>query len=136
VTVILGVWLALAGGVALLAGLVGARRRRRLQDTGLTAWAMVLSAPYDAAEESPAFGNGVSVQFALEDGRVIERGCHQPRRTSARLRPGERVLVWYDAADPGDVLVYGSDGRWSDLVFVVLGAVALGVGVVLAGLHG
>jgi len=66
-----GVWLALAGAVAVLAGPAGTRHRHRLRASGLS-----------------------------------------------------------------DVIVRGSDGRWSDRSFLVTGAVALAVGVVLGGLIG
>jgi len=127
--VVFGAWLALAGAIACLAGLAGARRRRRLRSGGRTAWAMVLPTP-SAAEEDRHGSSGISVQFVLDDGRVIER-THGPARGPA-LQPGQRVLVWYDPADPGDVLVYGSDSRWSDRVFLALGVVLVAVGVVLA----
>ena len=89
-----GVWLALAGAVAVLAGLAGTRHRHRLRASGLTAWAMVLPTPSEQAQAGAA------------------------------------------SADPSDVIVHGSDGRWSDRSFLVTGAVALAVGVVLAGLIG
>jgi Protein of unknown function (DUF3592)/Mu transposase, C-terminal len=130
--VVFGVWLALAGGVALVAGLAGALRRRRLRARGLTSWAMVLPTPVEADDS----GNGsapLSVQFAVDDGRVIERRHARPMRGSAALNPGQRVLVWYDPADPGDVLVYGSDGRWSDRAFLAAGAFFVIIGVILAG---
>ena len=63
---------------------------------------------------------------ALDDGRVIERVQPRTVRRSAASRPGERVLVWYDPADPADILVYGRDGRWSDRAFLTVGA-ALGI---------
>jgi hypothetical protein len=130
--VVFGVWLALAGGVALLAGLAGTRRRHRLRDKGQTAWAMVLPVPADS--DNPSSGSAqVSVQFALDDGRVIERRHARPVRRSAALRPGEQVLIWYDPADPADVVVYGSDGRWSDRAFLTAGALFVIVGVTLAG---
>jgi len=62
---------------------------------------------------------------------VIERRHVRPARRSAALSPGERVLIWYDPADPGDVLVYGSDGRWSDWLFLTAGALLVIVGVLL-----
>jgi hypothetical protein len=126
-----GVWLALAGGIAWLAGLAGARRRRRLRSGGLTAWAMVLPTP-SAPEEAGLGRPGISVQFALDDGRIIERAHCRPARRSAALQPGQRVLVWYDPDDPGDVLVYGSDGRWSDWTFLALGLMLIVAGVVIA----
>jgi hypothetical protein len=129
--VLFGAWLALAGAIALLAGVAGARRRRRLRSGGRTAWAMVLPTP-SAPEDDQHGAPGLSVQFALDDGRVIERAHGRPARTSPAPHPGERVLVWYDPADPGDVLVYGSDGRWSDRAFLAVGLVLVIVGVVLA----
>jgi hypothetical protein len=133
VMVVFGVWLAVAGAIAVVAGLAGARRRRRLQDSGLTAWAMVLPTPSDAGEQEP-WAAQVNVQFALEDGRVIERAHGRPVRRSAALKPGERVLVWYDPEDPADVLIYGRDGRWSDRTFLAAGALFVVIGVALTGL--
>jgi hypothetical protein len=51
------------------------------------------------------------------------------------LRPGQKVLVWYDPDDPQDVLVYGREGRVADLVFVIAGAlfIALGAGIAASG---
>jgi hypothetical protein len=129
--VVYGVWLALSGGIAWLAGLAGARRRRRLRSSGRIAWAMVLPTP-SARDEAAPGRPGISVQFALDDGRVIERAHGRRARRSAALRPGQRVLVWYDPEDPGDVLVYGSDGRWSDRTFLAVGLVLVVVGVLLA----
>ena len=126
-----GVWLALAGGIAMVAGLAASLRRRRLQRNGVAVRAMILPTPSDAADAGRTAA--VSIQFALEDGRVIERGHGPQGRRPARLRPGDRVLVWYDPADPTDVVVYGSDGRWSDRAFLVSGVVLFAVGVVLAG---
>ena len=126
-----GVWLALAGGIAMVAGLAATRRRRRLQSGGVMTWAMILPTPSDAGDAGRTAA--VSVQFALQDGRVIERSQGRLARRTAPLRPGDRVLVWYDPADPSDVVVYGSDGRWSDRAFLVGGALLLAVGIVLAG---
>jgi hypothetical protein len=41
-----------------------------------------------------------SVQFELEDGRIIEQLCAPSARRSDELAPGRKVLVWYDADDP------------------------------------
>jgi hypothetical protein len=53
-------------------------------------------------------------------------------RRSAPRRPGESVLVWYEQADPTDVLVESSDGRCSDRAFRFVGSIFL-LGVVLTG---
>ena len=129
--VIVGVWVALAGAVAVLAGVTAARRRRQLRGAGETAWAMVVL----AADHSGEPGGGspeVSVQFALADGRIVERRCGQPGRGRHPLNPGQKVLIWYDPADPGDVLVYRRGGRLADLPFVAAGFVFVAVGVGLA----
>ena len=131
--VILGVWLALAGAVALLAGLAGSQRRSRLRHSGQTAWAMVLPAQSGPAAADPAFSS-VAVQFALDDGRVIERVQARPARKSGSWRPGQQVLVWYDPTDPSDVLVSGSEGRWSDRAFLAAGVVLVLTGIAIASL--
>ncbi len=43
------------------------------------------------------------------------------------------VLIWYDPADPQDVLVYGHQGRASDLAFMIVGA-ALILGAAVIGI--
>jgi hypothetical protein len=93
-------------------------------------WGMILPTPSDPADAGRA--SVTSVQFALEDGRVIESCNGRVARRSAP-RPGDRVRVWYDQTDPTDVLVDGSEGRWSDRVFLIAGAVSLILGVMLAG---
>jgi hypothetical protein len=130
--VVLGVWLAIAGAIAVVAGLAGARRRQRLQDSGRTAWAMVLAKPTDAGEPD-SWPAQLSIQFTLEDGRVVEAAHSRPGRRAAALKPGGRVLVWYDPRDPGDVLVYGRDGRWSDRVFLATGALCVAIGIAITG---
>jgi hypothetical protein len=125
-SVLLGIWLALAGGVAALAGWAGANRRRRLRDRGLTAWATIVRTPSEPGERT------VSVQFELEDGRIIERPCALSARRPDELAPGSKVLVWYDAHDPDDALVFNRDGRWSDRAFVAVGALLIVAGAVLA----
>ena len=50
----------------------------------------------------------------------------------ATPRPGDKVLIWYDPADPDDVLVYGHWGRTSDRVFLSIGLLLIVVGTVIA----
>ena len=45
---------------------------------------------------------------------------------------GQKVLVWYDAADPTDVLVNGWDGRYGNLAFLAVGVVFLAFGMCIA----
>ena len=87
-----GVLLALVGALAGLAGLTGLARNRRLRRDGLTAWATIV--PALRGDDEP---ERIAVQFALADGRVIERPRGRrpgvgagPRPEDARLvRPGE-----------------------------------------------
>ena len=138
--VLYGVLVALAGGLAALAGLAGAYRRRRLRGHGLTAWATIVPTPIRSGERdefglpAAALPRQLSLQFALEDGRIIERPYPRPARHQGELALGGKVLVWYDAADPGDVLVFSRDGRWSDRAFVAAGALFIVVGASLASL--
>ena len=50
----------------------------------------------------------------------------------AALEPGQRVLVWYDPEDPGDVLVYGRWGRGIDRAFVAAGTLFVLIGAWIA----
>jgi uncharacterized protein DUF3592 len=121
-TTVLGIWFALAGVISAIVGLAGKRRIRRLRREGVQAWAVVVpSHPADGERE-------VALQYTLSDGRVLEK--YSAERTAALL-PGERVLIWYDPADPQDVLVRGREGRTSDLVFVIAGAALLAAGAVI-----
>jgi hypothetical protein len=123
--VALGLWLALAGGVAVLAGMSAARRVRRIHGYGQTAWALVVAR---AAEDPEAEGSArrLLLQYRLPDGRVIER-------LTRRLAPGQKVLVWYDPSDPGDVVVYGRDGRYADTAFLLIGVALIILGAAFIG---
>jgi Protein of unknown function (DUF3592) len=125
--IMVGIWFALAGGVAMLAGLSGMRRVRRLRRDGVTAWAMVVPLPVAEGEQA---GRAPSprralIQYRLSDGRVVERIAPRRAGRAASLRPGEKVLVWYAPEDPQDVLVYGREGRLADQVFLAAGALFL-----------
>jgi hypothetical protein len=124
--VVIGLCFAFAGSVAALAGLTARGRVRRLRRSGRSAWAMVVPAPRDA--ESPRRN---LIQYPLEDGRVIERLCPQPIRRAAAPAAGQKVLIWYDPADPTDVLVNGWDGRYGDLAFLAVGMffIVFGMGI-------
>ncbi len=122
----LGILLMAVGGIAALAGLTAARRAERLRSYGQTAWAMVISAPADDSDDR---GGGrarrVLLQYRLPDGAVMER-------PASRLAPGGTVLVWYDPADPGDILVPGRDGRLN-AVFLAVGILFILGGAVIGG---
>jgi hypothetical protein len=128
----IGIWFAVVGAVAALAGMSSMRRSRQLRSRGVSAWATVVRRRA-AAGELPAEQDSV-VQYMLEDGRVIEREFPGSWRRRTRLAPGARVLVWYDPADPGDVLVFGRETRRTDQVFVALGTLLVIAGVAVASL--
>jgi hypothetical protein len=131
--IIVGVWVALAGAVAVVTGLAAASRRRQLRGAGKTTWATVVRSPDHRRELGDSSPRQVSLQFALDDGRIFERRCGQPGRGRHALEPGQKVLIWYDPADPGDVLVYGRDSRRpAGLAFVAAGLSFIAVGTGLA----
>jgi len=125
--VVIGLCFAFPGFVAALAGLTARSRVRRLRRSGRTAWAMVVPGPREA--ESPRRN---LIQYPLEDGRVIERLCPLPIRKAAAPAAGQKVLVWYDPADPADVLVNGWDGRYGNLAFLAVGVAFLALGIAVA----
>lgn len=47
------------------------------------------------------------------------------------LLPGKRVLIWYDPADPEDVLVYGRQRRLPGVALLLTGAVFVTIGAVI-----
>jgi hypothetical protein len=130
--IVFGVWLVLAGALALLAGLSGRARARRLRRHGLTAWGITVTAP-EAEEPQPAGAHRTLVQYRLADGQVLERIVPAAGFRAARLPAGQKVLVWYAPEDPGDVLVYGQWGRIADWAFMATGALLVLTGLILAG---
>ena len=133
--IVMGVWFALAGGLAALAGLTAMRRARRLRRGGSPVWAVAVPRPASVDEGASGSPCRTVIQYTLADGRVVERLSPGSARKAAMLRPGEKILVWYDPDDPQDVLVYGREGRAADLVFVIAGAlfIALGAGIAAIG---
>ncbi len=144
--VLIGVWFGLVGGLAALAGLSSMHRARQLRRRGLTAWATAMPSRetvheqpvtadgrlVTAAEQAGGSPSRTLLQYALADGRVMERSCPNPVRKRAWLRPGQQVLVWYDPADPLDVLVYGRDGRLSNWAFIAVGVLFILLGTTIA----
>src|SRR5579875_4202430 len=99
--VVVAVWFAIAGGVAVLAGLSGLHRSRRLRRHGVPAWGMAVRSPVPtSARDEDGSPVPVLIQFTLADGRVMERiapparprSCAAAGAADARLvqprRPG------------------------------------------------
>ncbi|HLH58988.1 MAG TPA: DUF3592 domain-containing protein [Streptosporangiaceae bacterium] len=130
--VVVAVWFAIAGGVAVLAGLSGLHRSRRLRRHGVRTWGMAVRSPVPApARDEDGSPVPVLIQFTLADGRVMERIAPQSGRGHA-LRPGQQMLVWYNPDDPDDVLVNGRETRLADRAFLVAGALFIAIGVGIA----
>jgi hypothetical protein len=124
--VAVGVWMALAGALALLVGLAARHHARRLRRDGVRVWAVTMRQSLDDG------GEQVTMRYPLADGRAVERPVPARTKRAAPLLPGDKVLIWYDPADPAEVLVYGREGRVSDLAFVVVGVILILAGAALA----
>ncbi len=125
-----GAWLALAGVLAVMSGIASMRRARQLRRRGTTAWAVIVRSS-GPGEHQDAGSRRMLVQFALPDGRVVERTCPEPTRGPGP-RSGQQVLVWYDPEDPADVLVSGRQSRRADKIFVAVGTLFMIVGSLIA----
>jgi Protein of unknown function (DUF3592) len=133
--ILFGILLAVPGGLAVLAGLSGRRRVRRLRRRGVATWALAVTAPAPASRQSAGSPRQQVIRYTLADGRVLEQIIPEPAKRSTSLRPGQKVLVWHDPEDPGDVLVYGRWGRAADRAFVIAGALSVlaGAGIAVFG---
>jgi Protein of unknown function (DUF3592) len=118
--------MAITGVPAVIVGLFARRRTRQLRRDGVRVWAVAMHRPRDDG------GQLVTLQYRLADGRVVEESAPPRARRRAPLLPGNKVLIWYDPADPAEILVYGREGRVADMAFVVVGAILALAGTVIA----
>jgi hypothetical protein len=129
--VVFGLCLALPGLLALITGVTGWRRVGRLRQHGTSAWAMVVPAA-DGRPDWPELDRPrVMIQYTLDDGMVMERPLPLPA-SETKLTPGERVLIWYDPADPGDAIMYRRAPRRGTVAFMAAGTFFLALGVAIA----
>jgi hypothetical protein len=117
----IGVWFGLAGALAVLVALAGRAHAHRLRRDGVQVWGTAVP----GAERTV-------VRYALPDGALVERPAGAPLRKSRALLPGQKILVWYDPADPGDCVVFGRDGRISDRVLMIAGLALIAGAIILA----
>jgi hypothetical protein len=117
---VLGIWIGLTGVLALLVGLTSMRRLRQLRRRGVRAWAV--------AERLPGEQHLMALRYTLPDQRALVKVV---TGKAAAVLPGERVLIWYDPADPGDVLVHGRQRRVPGLALLVTGALFVAGGAVI-----
>jgi hypothetical protein len=122
---LIGLWFALAGVPAVLVGLAGIARVRRLRQAGVTAWALAVQQPLADGHRDTA------LQYRLADGRVLEK-LSPATAKSGGVRPGQTVLIWYDPEDPGDVLVYGRERRGVYMAFAITGGAFILLGLAIA----
>jgi hypothetical protein len=125
---VLGVVIVLGGVVSVVAGVTGRRRSRRIRGEGETAWATIVPAPRHPEYEPSAYRP--LLRFRTSDGRAVEVFSPLPPTRGRPLVEGQKVLVYFDPAEPTQVLLHAGRER-ADIVFIVLGAVAI-VGAVVA----
>ncbi|MEU2433406.1 DUF3592 domain-containing protein [Streptomyces sp. NPDC007861] len=114
----------LGGVVALLAGAYGLHRTRRITARGGTAVALVKPAAPGA--DRPL------LQYETGDGRVVEVPAPAPPGRGRPLTPGSTVRISYDTDDPRDVVLLGHERGRVDRAFVLVGVVAVLIGLTLA----
>jgi len=132
---VIGILVAVPGGLAVLAGATALHRVRRLRRAGVATWALTLVPATSGDWQSAGTPHELLIQYTLADGRVFERTVLAAAGRKARPTPGQKVLVWYDPQDPDDVLVYGRWGRFADRAFVVVGTLFVLIGGWLALFH-
>jgi hypothetical protein len=92
--ILIGIWLAVGGGVAGLAGLSGIRHFRRLRRYGVRTWAMVVPRPRSEDDGASGQSGRTLIQYSLANGQVLEQYAPRPVRKSAALRQGQMVVIW------------------------------------------
>lgn len=112
------------GLVALLAGAYGLRRTRRVAAAGDAVWALVKPAPRGSGRPL--------LQYETTDGQVLELPSPVPSTRREPLTPGGRVHLFYDPADPREVVLLGRERTGLDRTFIAAGAAVAAVGLILA----
>ncbi|WP_425835166.1 hypothetical protein [Streptomyces fractus] len=121
--IVLAACTSLGGLVALVAGAYGLQRSRRVQGAGNIAQALVK--PPQPGSERPL------LQFATDDGRVVEVVSPVPPSKRRPLPAGGVVSVAYDTEDPRETVLLGGERPGVDRAFMIAGALLVLVGMVL-----
>ncbi|KOV65205.1 hypothetical protein ADK64_14900 [Streptomyces sp. MMG1121] len=127
----MAVFAACGGCVMALAGLIGLHQTRRIERTGVKAWALVKHNP-QARCDDPSSPRPL-LQFSTEAGQVVEIGSPVPATRRRPLHHGDTLLITYDPADPGTIVVHNRERRLLDHGFITAGALVLLLAVVLIG---
>ncbi|MFJ6562504.1 DUF3592 domain-containing protein [Streptomyces sp. NPDC091412] len=131
-TVVMAVFAACGGCVTALAGLTGLRQTRRIERTGVRAWALVKPNPEARGEDPPS--PRPLLQFSTEAGQVVEIASPVPTTRRRPLRDGNTLLITYDPADPGSIVVHNRERRLLDYGFIAAGTLVLLLALVLVSL--
>jgi hypothetical protein len=123
---------ACGGGVMALAGITGLRQTHRIERTGARALALV-KRNTGARGDDPSSPRPL-LQFSTETGQVVEIVSPVPATRRRPLHDGDRLLITYDPADPGTVVVHSRERRVLDYAFITAGTLVLLLAVVLVGL--
>lgn len=114
--------------MSLIAGIADWRRVRHIRAAGETAWAMIVAAPRHPEYEPSAYRP--LLRFETSEGRPVEVFSPLPPTRRRPLTEGRRILVYFDPADPTQVLIHGGRQR-AGVVIIALGIAAI-VGAVIA----
>jgi hypothetical protein len=117
--IVFGAVTAFGGLIAVVAGGYGLRRADRIRGLGHAAEALVKPSPPGA--ERPR------LTFETHDGRVMEIVSPVPG-----LAAGDGVRLWYDPADPREVVVDGHERRGVEWAFLAVGCALIVTGLGLA----
>ncbi|MEV6976606.1 DUF3592 domain-containing protein [Kitasatospora sp. NPDC093806] len=128
VAVVVGV----GGVVAALAGLVGLWELTRVRRAGVVVPALVRERARGPEDRSAVVRP--LLQFATEDGRVVEVFSPVPSTPRRPLVDGSQVAVRYDPTDPRRVVLADRERRPLEYAFLGLGAALLCAAVLLAAL--
>jgi hypothetical protein len=130
--VVLAVFAACSGGMMALAGITNLRQTRRIERTGVRAWALVKRNP-GSRDDDPSPARPL-LQFTTEDDRVVEIVSPVPATRRRPLHDGDTLLITYDPANPGTIVVHNRERRLLDYGFIAAGTLVVLLTLVLVGL--